>query len=225
MQLLSAGAAQGLVRSLAADAVDGRFGAVGAMLEQFHAGAPCDLLILTRAQLDELAQQGELLTGSVHDLGLVSTALAVRSGAALPPVTERNSLRAALLAASSFYVPDLQRSSAGIHIAKVLQSLGITEALADRVRMHPNGATAMRELAATTDAAPLGCTQVTEILYTPGVSLAAELPAEFALATLYSAAVPLRGEHPEAALALARMLAGEGARNERLAGGFMPVSK
>ena len=46
----------------------------------------------------------------------------------------------------------------------------------------------MRELGATTGAGMLGCTQVSEILYTPGVTLVGALPGELALSTVYSVA-------------------------------------
>ena len=55
--------------------------------------------------------------------------------------------------------------------------------------MFANGATAMRELAGAGDAGAIGCTQATEIRYTPGLALVGALPAPFALATVYSAAV------------------------------------
>ena len=51
-------------------------------------------------------------------------------------------------------------------------------------------ATAMRELAAAKGARPIGCTQVTEILNTPGVTLVGPLPEGCALATIYTGAVP-----------------------------------
>ena len=47
----------------------------------------------------------------------------------------------------------------------------------------------MRALAASRSARPIGCTQATEILSTPGVTVAGALPAGFELATTYTAAV------------------------------------
>ena len=56
----------------------------------------------------------------------------------------------------------------------------------------------MRELAGASDASPLGCTQISEILYTPGVTLVGPLPTEFDLATVYSVAVcPTAGAERE----------------------------
>ena len=78
-------------------------------------------------------------------------------------------LRAAFLAADAIFVPDIKASTAGIHVAKVLQQLGIAGEVEARLRIYPNGATAMRHLAASDAARPVGCTQSTEIISTEGV--------------------------------------------------------
>ena len=60
LQLLSAGAAQALVQRVAGARgmqIAGSFGAVGAMLEKFLAGEPCDIVILTQEQIARLASE------------------------------------------------------------------------------------------------------------------------------------------------------------------------
>ena len=64
LHLLSAGAAQGLVRAIepafAAEsgvALSAHFGAVGAMQQRFDAGEPCDVIVLTAALIEALASQ------------------------------------------------------------------------------------------------------------------------------------------------------------------------
>ena len=47
----------------------------------------------------------------------------------------------------------------------------------------------MRALAGTTASDLVGCTQITEIKYSPGVTLVGALPAGFELSTLYTVAV------------------------------------
>jgi molybdate transport system substrate-binding protein len=80
----------------------------------------------------------------------------------------------------------LSAGAAGIHFAKVLRSLGLGEAPGRRFHRHENGAAAMRALARSESRA-IGCTQVTEILYTPGVVPAGPLPEPFGLRTEYAA--------------------------------------
>jgi molybdate transport system substrate-binding protein len=208
LDLLSAGAAQGVVAALAAEArieIAGSFGAVGAIKEKFLGGAPCDIIILTQAQIAELAAQRLVLPGSCANLGTVLTGIAVRTGDILPDVSNEDALRAALLAADGIYFPDAQKATAGIHFAKVLDALGIRSEVAARLRTHPNGAAAMRELARASGRA-IGCTQVTEILNTPGVVLVAALPKAFELATVYSVAVSARAANTEVARHFATQL-------------------
>ncbi|MEO8849786.1 MAG: ABC transporter substrate-binding protein, partial [Casimicrobiaceae bacterium] len=83
-----------------------------------------------------------------------------------------------------------------------------------------NGAAAMAALAQAQEPHAIGCTQVTEILYTPGVVLAGTLPREFELATVYSAAVCSGAADSARARQLVAMLAGTESAVIRAAGGF-----
>ena len=204
-----------------AASIGGTFGAVGAMRDKLLAGEPADLLILTRALIDELARAGHVAAGSAVDVGTVATAVAVRSGDPAPAVGDAAGLRAALVAADEIYFPDPKLATAGIHFAGVLDRLGIAAEVAGRLRTFPNGATAMRALAAATSARPVGCTQVTEILATPGVALVAPLPEGYGLATVYTAGVCTNATLPEQARALAALLAGDSAAEARKRAGFV----
>ena len=83
----------------------------------------------------------------------------------------------------------------------------------------------MRALAESGAPGALGCTQVTEILYTPGLTLAGPLPEPFGLATIYAAGVSARASEPALAAAFIELLSGDGAAGERRAGGFDAVSR
>lgn len=227
LQILSAGAAQGLVRAMEPALRDacgiglaGSFGAVGAMREKFLAGEPCDVLILTDAMIDGLARDGRVLADTRMPLGRVRTGVAVPTGGAVRTIGNADSLRTVLHAATQVFLPDPQRATAGIHFVKVLRELGLETELAQRLRPHPNGATAMREMAASGDRSAVGCTQITEILYTPGVTLVGPLPPQFELATVYSVVVAAAATQPDHAQQFARMLAGPDAAALRVSGGF-----
>ena len=73
LHVISGGAAQGLVGQLserfAADhgfKPEGTFGAVGLMKDKLLAGAPCDVVILTSALIQELEQQGHVKPGTAR---------------------------------------------------------------------------------------------------------------------------------------------------------------
>ena len=227
LHLLSAGAAQGLARAIepaftaeTGVALSATFGAVGAMQQRFDAGEACDVIVVTAALIDALAVSGAVRGETRATLGRVRTGIAVRANDPAPDVATPAALHDALLAADAIFVPDTERSTAGIHIEKVLRELGIEADVRDRLRTFPNGATAMRELAASTSAKPVGCTQHTEILYTPGVRLVAALPRQFELATEYVAAVASRAADPALAARFVAALAGAEAQALRTAGGF-----
>ena len=97
---------------------------------------------------------------------------------------------------SSFPTPGHRRP--GIHVAKVLQQLGIADEVAARLKIFPNGATAMRHLAASTATRPIGCTQSTEIISTSGVMLSGSLPPGCDLSTIYTAAVTTQAANARA---------------------------
>ena len=224
---LCAGASQGLLTAMAdrlrdelAVHTSGRFGAVGAMKEAFIAGDPCDLMILTDAMIRAMVAEGQLSPRGVRPLGTVRTGIAVPAGAPLPDVSTSEALAAAFGRASSLWIPDTVRSTAGIHVRKVLEALGLAESMQPRLREFPNGATAMRAMAEAGDAAAIGCTQISEILFTPGVALVAPLPKQFELGTVYTAAVSARATQPELAEHVINLLASESSEGLRRRCGF-----
>jgi molybdate transport system substrate-binding protein len=93
--------------------------------------------------------------------------------------------------------------------------------VAGRLRIYPNGATAMRHLAASDALRPIGCTQSTEIISTPGVVLSGSLPPTCELATMYTAAVTTRAAHAKQAQALIDLLTDTGHRELRAQAGFL----
>ncbi len=227
LNILSGGAAQSVVTALADEfrAATGyelacTFSAVGAMKAKLLAGAPADLVILTQAVVAELVAGGQVLAGGCADLGRVRTGVAVRAGDAAPDIANPDTLRRALLAAEGIYLPDPQKATAGIHFARVLDILGIRGEVEARLRPYPNGNTAMRELAQAQGARLIGCTQVTEIKSTPGVTLVGVLPREFELATVYTVGVCAAAASPAMARRFAALLASEDTRALRSKAGF-----
>jgi molybdate transport system substrate-binding protein len=231
LSILSGGAAQGLVKSLAPAFkaktdldIAGEFGAVGAMADKLRAGRPVDIIILTKALVRTLAQEKLVEPDSVRDVGVVETALAVRSSDPQISAPDRESLRRALLAADAIYLPDTKASTAGIHVAKVLGLLGIAGEVESRLKIYPNGATAMRHLAESPARRPIGCTQSTEIISTSGVALSGALPPGCELATMYTTAVTAGAARPREAQILIDLLIAPDHRESRARAGFLELA-
>jgi molybdate transport system substrate-binding protein len=228
INILSGGAAQGLVASLlpafrkrtGLDIV-GHFGAVGAMADKLREGVPTDIVILTAAIVAKLAEEKLVFRSSVAAIGAVETAIAVRTGDPRVSVGDADALRAALLASDAIFVPDTKASTAGIHVAKMFDDLGIADDVTARLKIFPNGATAMRHLAASDASHPIGCTQATEIINTEGVELAGALPPGCELRTVYTAAIAARAAKAEGAQALINLLVAREQRELRARAGFL----
>jgi molybdate transport system substrate-binding protein len=230
VNILSAGACKGLFQALFAKRLESgklqaAYGAVGAMQEKLLAGEACELLVLTRAMLEKLAIEGWVIKETITDIGKVGTGIAIASKlGSVPDVSHPDALRANLLAASSIHFPDPQRATAGIHFQNVLSELGILEQVRARCLHYPNGAFAMAELAKNKPVhgeLQIGCTQVSEITYTKGVSLVAELPEPFQLRTTYAAALTPSGIESKRALKMLDKLTSDKYLKLRQQGGFL----
>ena len=214
LHVLSAGAAKAVVEKLAAQftlqtgvKINTTFGAVGAMQEKLKVGAPCDVIILTDAQIAALVNAGDAMAATAKPLGAVYTGVGVRAGDAMPDISTATALRDALLAADGIFFPDPDQ----LRIAKLV---------APRLMPYPAGAIAMRAMAESNLPRVIGCTQITEILYTPGVSLAGALPKEFQLATVYSVGVCTAAANDAFAIRFAALLGGAESAGLRIDAGF-----
>ena len=217
LRILSAGAAQAVVeqiivpfkRDTGAEIV-ADFGAVGAMKVRVVADEPVDVIVLSRALIDELVAQAYVSAETVCDLGKVGTGVAVRAGTPSPNVSNAEALRASLLAASVIVCPDPAIATAGKIVVRLMQSLGIGDQVRTRLRFFPNGYAAMKWLAQSAGTHEIGITQNTEILPNKGVAYVGPLPESFQMKTVYTVGVAARSQN--AALArdfVARLTATE----------------
>ena len=242
LRIISAGAAKGLVQGLEVPftqlkpqgipvSLESSFGAVGAMKDIFLTEIKTFALdhwaglvvISSQTILTDLIQASLLDASTLTPIGWVSTAMARLEGdASISPMAQEEALKEALLHAPVIYAPDTEQSTAGIHFKKVLMALELWPLLKDRVHNFPNGAAAMGQMAQDKIKGALGCTQVTEINYTPGVEVISLLPQRFELNTLYSAACAFTGHHPQVAKAFIDFVCGQDPRAQkaRLEGGF-----
>ena len=232
LNILSGGAAHGLVASLAPRfkaqtglEIAGEFGAVGAMADKLREGQPTDLVLLTATLLAKLAEEKLVVPASIRDVGLVETALAVRTGDPKISALDKAGLRDALLAADAIFLPDTKASTAGLHIASFLHQLGIANDVAARLKICPNGATAMAQLAASDARRPIGCTQATEIITIRGVELSGSLPRGCDLATMYTVGIAMAAANAKAAWRLSDLLTSAESEDLRHRAGFLSAAR
>ena len=227
VRILSAGATQAVVERIATaytsdtgNGVKGEFSAVGAMKARVIAGEPVDVVVLTRAMIDELSASGHIVSGSRADLGRVGTGVAVRAGTPLPDISNARVLRANLLVANRIVCPDPAVATAGKVVMRALDLLGIAAQVKARLRFFPNGYAAMRWLAGRRGALEAGITQTTEIVANNGVTYVGPLPDELQMKTIYSAGLASRAANPDAAREFIARLTAPAARGMLARAGF-----
>lgn len=206
LRILSAGAAQAVVEQIEAafvrdtgNTVVKDCGAVGAMKKRVVDGEAVDVILLTRALIDELVASGHVVAGSVHDLGRVGTGVAVRAGTPLPEVSNDEALRGNLLAATRIVFPDPAVATAGKVIMKMFESLGIADQVRDRLQFFPNGYAAMKWLGQSSGTLEIGMTQVSEILANKGVTYVGPFPEKYQMRATYSVALASGAASPDLA--------------------------
>lgn len=107
----------------------------------------------------------------------------------------------------------------------MLRQLGIADDVATRLKIYPNGATAMRQLAQSDAKQPIGCTQSTEIITTEGVELSGALPAGCNLATMYTAGITVHAANADPARLLIELMTSADNEALRSRAGFLGVHR
>ena len=181
IKVLAAGAVRSTVTALSADfeARTGNklvftFDTAGGLRDKLANGVPTDLIIVPPKTLDELNQKGLLQPGKRTDLGAVGSVVAVKSGAPAPDISTPATLKQALLAARAVaYGDPATGASSGIHFAKVLQELGIADAVNAKAKLAREGSGAAKAVA--DGSADMVVTQKTEILPVPGLTIVGQI--------------------------------------------------
>jgi molybdate transport system substrate-binding protein len=227
LRILSAGAAQAVTERLmeafrreTGHNVAADFGAVGVMKSRVTGGEPVDLVILTRALIEELVAASLVRPGSRVDLGKVGTGVAVRAGTPVPDISDADLLRVRILTATRIVFPDPAVATAGKVVMNLLEKLGVLHEVGSRVQLFPNGYAAMKWLAQTQGTGALGITQVTEILPNAGVSYAGPLPEPFQMKAIYSAALAANARELALAEGFIARFQGSGARSLLIEAGY-----
>ena len=101
-----------------------------AFAQRFSAGEPFDVIVSGSATIDEWSKAGRILPETRTDIARSGIGVEVKAGAAKPDISSVEAFKRALLAAKSIA---FLRVGSGIHVAGLVDRLGIAEAIKAKV--------------------------------------------------------------------------------------------
>ena len=183
-------------------------------------GERADVIILTRAMMDELAKQNKLAPGNIVNIAGTPVALAARAGAPKPDITTAETFKQTLLSARSIsYADPAKGGLSGVVASRAIERLGIAEQMKSKTTLVPGAQSP--DLVAKGEV-ELGIAQASEIVPIAGTQLVGPLPGELGSITQFSGGIGAESASANASKALIDFLAGQEAGAHFKAKGFEP---
>lgn len=158
---------------------------------EIKAGKHFDLGVMGKAAMDQLAQDGYVIAGSVQVLTRNGIGVGVLKGAPKPDMSSVESFKRALLNAKS--VAYTSEGASGIYFAGLIEKLGIAEAIKAKARTQPGGLVA--DLVVN-GSAEIAVQQIPEILAVAGADYAGPIPADVQSISVNAAGVFVKSPQP-----------------------------
>jgi molybdate transport system substrate-binding protein len=176
------------------------YGTMGAITDWMRGGEEADLVISSAQSIATLLGEGKIETGSQTRISKVGVGIVVPVGTAIPAVVSVEDLGRALLAAKTVVYADPSRGgAAGIHIARVIQQLGVAEQVKPKIKLGAGGD--VTEVTVAQGEGTLGMTQVSEIVGKPGAVFVGPFPEKIQNYTVFAAGRPIGAKQREAVTA------------------------
>lgn len=194
--------------------------AIGQTTARVRDGEHADVVIVSRAQINELIQRGRLTPGSDANLAKVAIGIFVRSGAPKPDIGSVDAFKRTMLATRSIGWNDPAAGApVSLYMLGLFQRLGIAaqmqaKTVAFKQRSERFAAVARGDV-------EIGFNQVSEIIAAPGVDLVGPLPDEIQNYTLFAAGVGAGARDLQASRAFVDFITSKDARAVWTAKGFV----
>jgi molybdate transport system substrate-binding protein len=172
----------------------------GLVEQRLKAGEMYDLVITATDSAQAFEKEGKWRPGSRHPLARVGIGVAVRDGVKVDLSTVESTRKALLDAKTVTYSALGGGGLSGINARKVLDNLGVTDAVKEKAKLSDNLADGQALIAK--GEIDMGLFNVSEIPRAPGVVRAGPVPAAVQVYINYDSAIPVTNATPDAALAL-----------------------
>ena len=182
------------------------FDVANVLKRRIDAGEGFDVAILTVPVMEELIKQNKIVSDTRAVVARGGMGLAGRAGAPRPDISSTEAFKRTLLDAKSITYP--KEGLTGIHMAKVLERLGIAEAMGPKATLTGSGSPA--ELVARGEV-EIAAHIIPELLAVQGVVLLGPLPPEVQTYIVLQGGVGASAMRPQAARELLKFLTGPAA--------------
>lgn len=227
LKVLSAGAVKRGVSQIAADfarttgtRVTVDFATGPEVRKRVAAGETADVIVVPPAIMDEFGKLGKIVADSRAFVGRSRMGVVIHADAPTPDLGDTPAFKKLLLGATAVVY---NQASSGLYAAKLMEKLGLAQALGARIIVVQTGAGIMEYVAEHASAA-VGLAQISEVMVHVDkglpIKLAGPLPAEIQNETSYDAAATLSNAPQDAARALVRALTSPAAKKTFAATGI-----
>jgi molybdate transport system substrate-binding protein len=118
--------------------VIGTYATAGAVRDKIQSGEPFDAALLPTPFMDPLVTQGSVAAGNVTIVARSLISVGVRAGSPKPNISTVAAFKSSMLAAKSIsYADPSQGGGSGIGVARVIETLGIAEAMKPKTKLTP----------------------------------------------------------------------------------------
>jgi molybdate transport system substrate-binding protein len=181
------------------------WGTAPMLVKRIEGGESADVVILSRAGIDALVQQGKVAPGSDVTLASSGVGIAVKAGAARPDISTAEALKRTLLAAKSIsYSEPSAGGASGVYFAKLLERMGIAEQMQPKTKFPPPGGFCAELLC--TGEAELAVQQKPELMHVAGADIVGLLPGDLNVVTAFAAGLAADSKNADGGKALIKML-------------------
>jgi molybdate transport system substrate-binding protein len=212
IRLLSAAAMQSVFKDIVAEferasghKLNITYATIGGITQRLQDGETADFVIGSSLNMPTLVKGGKIEAGSLTTICKTGIGLVVPLGDTIPHIVSIEEFKQALLAARVLVYSDpIRGGAAGVHIAKVLQQLGIAEQLKSQITLGAGGD--VTEVTIAQGKGALGITQNSEIVGKTTAQYVGPIPRELQNDTIFVGGIPAGSTTSEAVAALIQFL-------------------
>lgn len=172
-----------------------------AIMRSIDEGQRADVIVAINDSMDRLVEAGIVRAKTRITLADSVLGVGIRQGAPRPDVSTVEAFKHAMVNARA--VAYSRAGASGIYFSKLIDRLGIADAVNARAVVIPMGFTAEKVASGEAD---LAIQQISELMSVPGIDIAGPFPAEIQTVSTFDAAIFTDATNAEGASALLDLL-------------------